>query len=670
MIRLHTIIAVVVLLAFSPILNADAIYPISKLKGLGQRFDGIGGLSAGASTRLLADYGTVWYNQIMDYLFLPNFGASLHILKVEIGGDVQSTDGTEASHMHSADDENYARGYDWKLMVEAKRRNPNITLFGLSWGFPGWVGEQTKLPWTNSTVRYTINWILGAKKYYNLDIDYIGIWNERPWNKDYTLALKAAITAAGLKTKIVAHDNFGWDVCTDLSKDPEWSAAVDVIGAHYPGASIRSQCQALNKVQWSSEDMSVTWNYGTHCWARALNQNYVRANLTATIAWAIIDSFYDRLIFAGTGILRAVEPWSGYYEIGQVLWIVAHWGQFTQVGWFFLQHGSGVGLLENGGSYVGLTDSNGQHLTMIIETMMRNNSLCAWSGSAEYNTSNQTATFQLDNSFAHVSQLFVFFTDLNTLDVDQAFSYKGIVILNNGSFTLNLPVGVVYTLSTINGTKGVYQSLPVSMPFPLPYRDDFDLYSVSSEAAFFADQAGSWEIVDTSTSHGKVMRQMVTESPIAWCGEAPYPFTVIGDNQWKQPLSISVDVMIENVGIAFVAIGVSRGSCGIEYSGSPGIVFSVNTTNNGFWQLSANTALTNPLNYGTISIMAGTWYTLTLKVFSDHSEAYVDGNFVARCTLSASSSTGFAAIGSSWNYVQFDNFILESPVKDLNTYGL
>jgi galactosylceramidase len=30
-------------------------------------------------------------------------------------------DGTEASHMHNADDENYQRGYEWWLMVEAKK---------------------------------------------------------------------------------------------------------------------------------------------------------------------------------------------------------------------------------------------------------------------------------------------------------------------------------------------------------------------------------------------------------------------------------------------------------------------------------------------------------------------------------------------------------------------
>jgi hypothetical protein len=38
---------------------------------------------------------------------------SAHVLQVEIGGDAQSTDGTESSHMHSADDLNYERGYEW-----------------------------------------------------------------------------------------------------------------------------------------------------------------------------------------------------------------------------------------------------------------------------------------------------------------------------------------------------------------------------------------------------------------------------------------------------------------------------------------------------------------------------------------------------------------------------
>ena len=32
-----------------------------------------------------------------------------------------TSDGTESSHMHSSDDLNYERGYEWWLMTEAKK---------------------------------------------------------------------------------------------------------------------------------------------------------------------------------------------------------------------------------------------------------------------------------------------------------------------------------------------------------------------------------------------------------------------------------------------------------------------------------------------------------------------------------------------------------------------
>ena len=54
-------------------------------------FDGVGGLSAGASSRLLRDYPEPQRSQILDFLFLPSFGAALQVNKIEIGGDTQST---------------------------------------------------------------------------------------------------------------------------------------------------------------------------------------------------------------------------------------------------------------------------------------------------------------------------------------------------------------------------------------------------------------------------------------------------------------------------------------------------------------------------------------------------------------------------------------------------
>ena len=52
------------------------------------------------------------------------------MLKVEVGGDTDATEGAEPSHMHSANDENYQRGYEWWLMKEAKARSPDIISAG------------------------------------------------------------------------------------------------------------------------------------------------------------------------------------------------------------------------------------------------------------------------------------------------------------------------------------------------------------------------------------------------------------------------------------------------------------------------------------------------------------------------------------------------------------
>ena len=104
--------------------------------------------------------------------------------------------------------------------------------------------------------------------------------------------------------------------------------------------------------------------------------------------------------------------------------------------------------------------------------------------------------------------------------------------------------------------------------------------------------------------------------------------------------------------------GFLRGGCS---PGSPGVVFSVSTINNGLWQLTESTTIKNPVASGNVSIVSGTCYTLTLVVLEDHSAAYINGNVVGRYELSVSSHSGWAAIGSSWDYVQFDNFRIQSP---------
>ena len=60
-------------------------------------------------------------------------------------------------------------------MTEAKKRNPNIKLYGLPWAFPAWVGNGTGNPYAfpDLTSEYIVKWVDGAKTVYDLDIDYV-----------------------------------------------------------------------------------------------------------------------------------------------------------------------------------------------------------------------------------------------------------------------------------------------------------------------------------------------------------------------------------------------------------------------------------------------------------------------------------------------------------------
>ena len=90
------------------------------------------------------DYSEPYRSQILDYLFKPGYGAALQHLKVEIGSDADSTDGSEPSFARTRAEmarPDFSRGYEWWLMEEAKKRNPNVVLDSLAWGAPGWIGQ-------------------------------------------------------------------------------------------------------------------------------------------------------------------------------------------------------------------------------------------------------------------------------------------------------------------------------------------------------------------------------------------------------------------------------------------------------------------------------------------------------------------------------------------------
>lgn len=48
---------------------------------------------------------------------------------------------------------------------------------GLPWAFPGWVGNGNNWPYDfpDITASYVVKWVLGAKQFHDLDIQYIGV---------------------------------------------------------------------------------------------------------------------------------------------------------------------------------------------------------------------------------------------------------------------------------------------------------------------------------------------------------------------------------------------------------------------------------------------------------------------------------------------------------------
>ncbi len=142
-------------------------------------FEGIGALSGGGGvTRLLLDYDPALQQDILDILFKPNAGASLQIIKVEIGGDTQSTEGTEESHMHVRGDLNCSRGYEWWVVEQAKLRNPAIATYGLTWGVPGWIGDGRNGTsgggfYSNDNIDYHLNWLDCAQSAHGLSVDWM-----------------------------------------------------------------------------------------------------------------------------------------------------------------------------------------------------------------------------------------------------------------------------------------------------------------------------------------------------------------------------------------------------------------------------------------------------------------------------------------------------------------
>eukprot|EP00760_Papus_ankaliazontas_P006294 PhM_4_TR1297/c1_g1_i5/m.58225/K01202/GALC; galactosylceramidase len=686
------------------IMAETTTYHIDAQKGPGRTFDGIGGLSGGGATSvLLWPYPEPQRSAILDYLFKPNFGASLQILKVEIGGDAQSTDGAEPSHMHVPWEEDYTRGYEWWLMKEAKKRNPNIKLYALPWAFPQWVtcSPGTLKNCTNNiymypeqTADYIAKWLSHAQSDHNLTIDYVGIWNERDFNVTYIKTLRRIFDSqphlAG--TKIIAPDG-NWKFLSALKSDKELMEIVHAYGVHYPGTVAPPEAQELPMPLWSSEDDSTYNNaIGAACWARSINQNFVNGSMTSAINWNLIASYQKGTKWYRTGLMTAMQPWAGSYgtlyrdgswSAGPMLWVTAHTTQFTDVdgNWRYLVKGSGDGLLTHGGSYVTFKNFKTGDVTMVVEKMTHTYSACVRPTLDPYpgGMKEEVATFVFDADVFKQKQPqqlelwethFVHGDDPRSeADKTVEFEHRGKVSVVGNTVTLTIRTNSIYTLTTLTdrGNKGTPSSPSTPKQpqrFPSAYQDNFEDCRWAGEAKYFADQSGIWECVRANdTRHGIVMQQQVPIKPVEWNTDyCPHSFLGHVDSENS---SFVVDVMMPDTGSSDTDGSVLLGLHALVTDSTMGSLFTMDIDGNwAVWGSLKNiatggaTAASGRAPPNVFNGRVNTWNTFRLDVNGTTLNVWVNGfSVVADITVPGAPSYGSALIGTKafGHMTMFDN---------------
>lgn len=599
----------------------------------GRTFEGIGAVSAGASSRLLIDYPEPQRSQILDFLFKPNYGAALQHLKVEIGGDVNSTDGCEPSHQHSRGETNYNRGYEWWLMKEAKARNPKIILDCLAWGAPGWIGNGNY--WSQDMADYVVNFIKGAREVHNLEFAFTGVRNEVINDTNWIVTLRNTLDAAGLaNVKVVAGDEWNgtWNIVDQVAANPGLSNAIYAIGAHYPshhGSTSPPVAKTFSQPLWASEE-----GIGGNSWAKAqslastYNRNYIIGKMTKSEIWSPITSYYDLLAAPGSGLMRANSPWSGAFTVSPAIWATAHTTQFAFPGWKYLE-GEGNGLLPGGGSYVTFKSTNNSDYSVVVETRD--------ASGAQSVTFHPTAG--LSSGAVHVWRT----------TAAQFFVELGDIAVSNGAFTISLEPDSIYTLTTISGQSKGGAISPAEKPFPLPYFEDFESYGNGATPRYFSDQSGIFEVTQRADGNGKCLRQVTTQDGIEWTAQIS-PYTILGDAKWRD-YEVSTDVLLETNGSAFLY---GRIADIPGFSDPDPRAYSLKASSSGAWELHSYDAI---LASGDVSFPTNIWHRLKLSFIGNNIKGYIDGALVAD-VQDTSHTSGLVGIGSGRHSAKFDNLFV------------
>lgn len=622
----------------------------------GRTFDGVGAISGGGgNSRLLVDYPPAQRSQLLDYLFKPNYGAAIQLLKLEIGGDANSTDGAEPSHQHVRGDIDCDVGYEFWLGAEAVARNPNITLVALPWAAPGWIGGGVF--WSQDMIDYDISWLDCAKRH-GLTISYLGGWNERGRDKTWYRNLRAALDARGYASVKIVADDTGWDTADDMLSDGAFNAAVGVVGSHYPcgyvseATSCASSANAVatGKPLWASEFGSQDFNSGSAPYIRTITRGYLDGQMTGFLNWPLVAALYSTLPYSTVALATANTPWSGAYQLGKSLWANAQVAQFTQPGWKFLT-GSASGYLGGNranGSYLSLKSTNGTDYSTIYET----------TGATAAQTVDVTVSGGLKTDVVHVWS-----TDLGSSNTADHFVRQADVTPVGGRYSLTLQPNRIYSVTTTTGQAKGTATSPQPSALALPYSDDFESYAVRREAKYFSDMQGSFEVRPCAAGRGgQCLQQVAPVKPITWQDDSD-AYGLVGDPGWSN-YEVSVDLAMRQAGTVTL---LGRANTQNRPQGKQA-AYQLRISDTGAWSIAENSSggILTTLTSGTRPALGlDTWHTAKLGFSGNRITATLDGTVLGAITDTSFTSglVGVGVVGYQTNL--FDNLtVTPAPAGD------
>jgi len=368
----------------------------------------------------------------------------------------------------------------------------------------------------------------------------------------------------------------------------------------------------------------------------------------------------------------------------------AHVTQFTRIGWEYLANGTGSGELPSGGYYTTWVDPSSTDFTMNIVKISRDHASCTRPALPSFDVQPELAAFHLHESMGSPEQLEVWYSNFEAYEGPPPLFEHSQVKVHNGTFVLNVPVGAMFTVTTLKvGHKGSFGIPPAASPlFPLPHVDTFQLTEDSHDAPMLSDQIGAFEVHDSDDDQ-KSLVQMVPDLPIGWADHGSNgPMTLLGMREW-QDVVVSIAFRLPDRNQSAPPGDAADAACvatRVDQMWQNGVVLCINA--DGQWNLTnagpplQGLGLTPPVVVasGQASVPVGrkTWHSLSLEVQrprdlrgeEDLATGALDGKVLFVNSQVRGLDTGFAAFGANGFWpIQFRNLSVARAQRGWETWG-